>query len=135
MMENKDIIAQKVRATRLAKGYTQLELSERTNVSLRSIQRIENGEVMARAYTLKLLAGELGFDISTAILTPEQLPVRNSNTASKIILSTGSALVMLLLGGAFLSQSTHFPETAFEAFLFWALVAALYFALLVKIWK
>ena len=50
------MIASIVKEGRLAKGYTQKEVSDLTGISLRSIQRIENGEVEARTYSLKALS-------------------------------------------------------------------------------
>ncbi|MBR9915422.1 MAG: helix-turn-helix domain-containing protein [Algicola sp.] len=46
---------------RKSKGYTQDELSERTSVGVRTIQRIEKGEVQPHLQTVKLLA--VGLDI------------------------------------------------------------------------
>lgn len=43
---------------------TQEELAERTEVSARTIQRIENGEVDPRAYTLQMIAKALDVDFS-----------------------------------------------------------------------
>ena len=53
---NKEDIARLVKDGRIAMGYTQQELSDLTRISLRSVQRIENAEVLPRLYTLKLLA-------------------------------------------------------------------------------
>lgn len=41
-----------IKELRLKKGMTQEELAAKTEVSSRTIQRIENGEVDPRAYTL-----------------------------------------------------------------------------------
>ena len=54
-------IGQEIKKLRLDKGMTQEELAERTNLSTRTIQRIENGEVDPRAYTLQTLASALEF--------------------------------------------------------------------------
>ena len=56
----KKMIAALVKEGRIAKGYTQKELSDLSHISIRSIQRIENGEILPRSYTLKTLAGILG---------------------------------------------------------------------------
>ncbi len=139
MQENKEKIADVVKKGRLAKGYTQLQLAELTRISLRSIQRIENGEVNARMYTLKILADHLGFEIESVVETP--VTSMNSNGATgdhkiqKIFFSSGIGLLMLLLGGAFLSQAPVFPETTFELFTFWAGVTAFYLIILWWIWK
>ncbi len=51
---------------RKLKGYTQDELSEKTTVGVRTIQRIEKGEVQPHLQTVKLLA--VGLDIEVADL-------------------------------------------------------------------
>jgi transcriptional regulator with XRE-family HTH domain len=43
---------------------TQEELADMTEVSARTIQRIENGEVAPRAYTLQMIAKALEVDFS-----------------------------------------------------------------------
>lgn len=60
-MKNKDL-AQKVKALRNRKGLSQEELSDKTGLSLRTIQRIENGETEPRGDSLKRLA--FTFDVS-----------------------------------------------------------------------
>ncbi|MDD7915443.1 helix-turn-helix domain-containing protein [Polaribacter ponticola] len=51
-------------------GLSQEALAEKANVSLSTIQRIEKGTVKPRAFTIKVLAETLGFDISELISTP-----------------------------------------------------------------
>jgi transcriptional regulator with XRE-family HTH domain len=48
-----------IRELRIKKGMTQEELADKTEVSARTIQRIENGEVDPRAYTLQMIAKAL----------------------------------------------------------------------------
>ena len=55
-------IGQTIREARLRKGMTQEELSEKTDISIRTIQRIENGEVDPRSYTLMSIAKVLEID-------------------------------------------------------------------------
>ncbi len=45
-----------IRTLRLRKGITQEELASKTELSVRTIQRIESGEVDPRAYTLQSIA-------------------------------------------------------------------------------
>jgi len=52
----------KVAELRQLKGLTQEELADRCEVSARTVQRIESGEVDPRAYTLRCLGEVLGFD-------------------------------------------------------------------------
>ena len=51
-----------IRELRIKKGMTQEELADKTEVSARTIQRIENGEVDPRAYTLQMIAKALEVD-------------------------------------------------------------------------
>jgi transcriptional regulator with XRE-family HTH domain len=51
-----------IRELRIQKGMTQEELADKTEVSARTIQRIENGEVDPRAYTLQMIAKALEVD-------------------------------------------------------------------------
>ena len=52
----------KVTELRQGKGFTQEQLAEKCEVSARTIQRIESGEVDPRAYTLQCLSEALDFD-------------------------------------------------------------------------
>ena len=54
----------RIKELRIKKGMTQEELAEKTEVSTRTIQRIENGEVDPRAYTLQMIAKALDVDFS-----------------------------------------------------------------------
>jgi transcriptional regulator with XRE-family HTH domain len=53
-----------IKELRLKKGMTQEELADKTEVSARTIQRIENGEVDPRAYTLQMIAKALDVDFT-----------------------------------------------------------------------
>lgn len=54
----------RIKELRIKKGMTQEELADKTEVSARTIQRIENGEVDPRAYTLQMIAKALEVDFS-----------------------------------------------------------------------
>lgn len=53
-----------IKELRIKKGMTQEELADLTELSARTIQRIENLEVDPRAYTLQMIAKALNVDIS-----------------------------------------------------------------------
>ncbi|BDD08223.1 hypothetical protein FUAX_06550 [Fulvitalea axinellae] len=53
-------LSRKIKNLRLRKGYSQEELAEHAGLSLRTVQRIENGETEPRGDTLKRLAQALG---------------------------------------------------------------------------
>lgn len=55
-------LGKKIVKLRKAKGLTQEELVEKCNISVRTLQRIEAGEVTPRSYTVKLIFNALGHD-------------------------------------------------------------------------
>ncbi|MFD2566382.1 DUF4870 domain-containing protein [Pseudotenacibaculum haliotis] len=58
---------------RKLKGYTQEDLSEKTTVGVRTIQRIEKGETQPHLQTIKLLAAGLDIEVN------DLLPLNNPN--------------------------------------------------------
>lgn len=56
-------LGKKIAKLRKAKGLTQEELVEKCNLSVRTLQRIESGEVIPRSYTVKLIFSALGHDV------------------------------------------------------------------------
>jgi uncharacterized Tic20 family protein/DNA-binding transcriptional regulator YiaG len=100
-MKNNDL-AQKVKTLRNRKGYSQEELSEKTGLSLRTIQRIENGETEPRGDTLKRLA--MVFDVSPdemvdwAVQEDKGFLVSfNLSALSFLVLPLGGILVPLII--------------------------------------
>jgi len=69
-MDNQ-LLAHKLKYHRKRNGYSQEELSTRTNVTVRTIQRIEKGEVNPHLNTIKLLAVALDVEVD------ELLPLNN----------------------------------------------------------
>lgn len=55
-------LGKKILELRLAKGFTQNELAEVCNLSIRTIQRIELGEVVPRSFTIKAIFSKLDYD-------------------------------------------------------------------------
>lgn len=56
-------LGRKISELRKAKGLTQEELVEKCNIGVRTIQRIEAGEVTPRSYTIKTILAALDYDI------------------------------------------------------------------------
>ncbi|MBO9674342.1 MAG: helix-turn-helix transcriptional regulator [Sphingobacteriaceae bacterium] len=142
----KDTIAKLIKEARLKKGYSQQQLADLAKLNLRSVQRIENAEVVPRAFNLNLLAQQLELDVEalqalnkrfaeapTVVPQVEAKPVINK--PRKLILSVTAGLITILLTAAFLSQSGRFPETDFELFLLMSLVIAINAVVLWRIWK
>ncbi len=70
---NQPDLGLKVSELRQQKGLTQEQLAERCEVSPRTIQRIESGEVDPRAYTLHCLGAALEFDFGEENTSNENL--------------------------------------------------------------
>lgn len=56
-------LGKKIAELRKAKGLTQEELVEKCNLSIRTIQRIESGEVTPRSYTIRIIFAALDCNI------------------------------------------------------------------------
>jgi transcriptional regulator with XRE-family HTH domain len=60
---NQPELGKKIAELRKAKGLTQEELVEKCNINVRTLQRIESGEVMPRSYTIKIIFAALEYDV------------------------------------------------------------------------
>lgn len=127
------LIADLVKEKRMFLGYTQKEVSEMSRISLRSIQRIEKGEVMPRMYTLKLLAKCLDFSLDSINNTESKNSKRGNKY--KITLSLSFIVLPALLFAAYIAQSSIFPETNFELLMACFFILSLISIFLLKIWS
>lgn len=86
-------LGRKISELRKAKGLTQEELVEKCNLNVRTIQRIEAGEVSPRSYTVKALFEALDFqDSNESGISPEKL-----KTPGFIYAAIGAGLVYFFL--------------------------------------
>src|SRR4051812_3505139 len=85
--QKKSVIIKRYRGE---KGITQQELANLTGLSLRSIQRIEKGEVQPREYTLRLFVEKLG-------ITNEYVEVSDDSDASERGLNTSQKIIITIL--------------------------------------
>lgn len=134
--ERQQIIAKIVKEKRMELKYTQQELADISNISLRSIQRIEKGQVNPRMHTLKTLSSYLNFSLDILDENYE-----NSTVSKKIslykeaILSLILLCTILLIATAYIAQSSNFPETNFELCIYYLVVVALIALTLFNLWK
>jgi len=75
----------KIAEGRIKNSMTQKELADLCNIDIRTIQRIEAGEVVPRMYTLKLLSTALGLLPDYLIGEPENIKRFNSKTRTAFI--------------------------------------------------
>lgn len=133
-------IAKHLRNERLAKGLTQQELADQSGLSLRSVQRIENAEVVPRIHTLKMICTVLNVSYDDLAKDLPQTKTNwfnrklNINRTQQVALSFGSLLLLGALAFAFVAQSNGFPETEFELSLFISSLLAIYGLVFIKIW-
>jgi len=62
-------LGQKIIELRKYKGLTQEELVEKCNINVRTLQRIESGEVNPRSFTIKMIFNALDYDINSESLS------------------------------------------------------------------
>ncbi len=82
-------IGERVKELRLARGLTQVELSEKSGIGLRTVQRIENNEVNPSIYSINALGEALGVKLNADIF------IENDNKFEfKIVISNFSNLLV-----------------------------------------
>lgn len=91
---------------RKLKGFTQEELSDNTTVGVRTIQRIEKGDVQPHLQTVKLLVEGLGIEVDDLIV----LDNPNEETIQR-------KWMLLLHGSPFLGLIIPFANILFPLFL------------------
>lgn len=70
----------RVKELRTGISLSQKELSEKTGLTLRTIQRIENNEVKPSLYSLKVISEALSADLTEFVPKPEAKPYEFSLT-------------------------------------------------------
>jgi transcriptional regulator with XRE-family HTH domain len=83
-------LGRKIVELRKAKGMTQEELVEKCNISVRTIQRIETGDVTPRSYTIKTILSALDYEIDDVFETRAHQPRPAATWWQKILLTDAS---------------------------------------------
>lgn len=73
----------KIKELRIRKGMTQEDLAAQTDLSVRTIQRIENDEVDPRLYTLNLIANALEVDLEALDEKKEEIIQQKLNSENQ----------------------------------------------------
>lgn len=112
-------LGKKILELRLSKGYTQNELAEKCNLSIRTIQRIELGDVIPRSFTIKTIFSNLDHDfynakavsqnVKTSTFKDAILEIINlkKNTMKKLSFLS----VLLILGLFFITKNEMHAQT------------------------
>ena len=92
-------IGRLIKELRIKNGMTQEDLAEKTELSSRTIQRIENGEVDPRAYTLQMIANALDVDYELFVETDsdEEKEIKNEKNMTWLALMHLSGLFLLFI--------------------------------------
>lgn len=96
-------LGQRLTALRKEKNLTQEELVEKSRVSVRTIQRIEAGEVLPRIYTVRILLEALGEDPDSFLAKSNQ--VMEPKTTSVLKMNPDVLLAAALSGVVYLILS------------------------------
>ena len=126
-----------VKDARLRKPLTQKELADKAGISLRSLQRIENADVLPRNYTWHQLGAHVDLSLPLSAKADEFVVIEPTklNTARKWILSFSSFVALILSFGAYVLQSPTFPETQFETCLMLLAGCVIYAIIIYRVWK
>lgn len=92
-------IGQLIKEKRLQKGMTQEELALKSDITVRTIQRIENGEVDPRSYTLQAIASALEVDYNLLLgadESPKSEGISSNDTFWLAILHFSGILLIII---------------------------------------
>lgn len=92
-------LAEKISSLRKNKSISQESLAESSGISLRTIQRIENGESIPRPYTLKTIAQALEINVEELNFAEEEKlnPETDHEALNTLRLINSSTLIVLVL--------------------------------------
>lgn len=102
----------KITALRKQKGYTQEELVELCNINVRTLQRIENGEVTPRSYTIKTILSALDYDYESLQEEERMQPSKIGPLPANEVNSVHSLLTMAWIAGIFFLVAAVFEGIA-----------------------
>jgi len=117
-------LGKKILELRKQKGFTQEELVEQCNINVRTIQRIEAGDVSPRSYTIKAILEVLGFNYEDVIeeeYAPGKFDTLLGINPNKIYKQLNTAwifgIVYFILG--FIEFSIEFLKDYFDNIVFY----------------
>lgn len=92
-------IGNTIKEKRLQKGMTQEELALKSDITVRTIQRIESGEVDPRSFTLQAIASALEVDYNELVSADEQLKSEgiSSNDTFWLAILHFSGILLLII--------------------------------------
>lgn len=85
------IIGRRIKEIRISQGLTQDELSEKSGIAVRTIQRIENDQVTPSIYSIKAIGAALDVDLN---LNETVLDSKDTKFEIKLVISNFSNLIV-----------------------------------------
>jgi transcriptional regulator with XRE-family HTH domain len=112
-------LGRKISELRKGKGLTQEELVEKCNISVRTLQRIEIGEVTPRSYTVRTILAALDYDLTAVTLDDDVDAAASRGILRQHILlevdeHTSPEFLKTLLGVAWIAGILYFLLGFFE---------------------
>jgi transcriptional regulator with XRE-family HTH domain len=109
-------LGKKILELRKEKGLTQEELVEKCNISVRTLQRIETGEVTPRVFTIRTILAALDYDLGTIAEDEDGGTRASAHTVREYILLESSSTTFLTsqLTAAWISGILYFILSLFE---------------------
>ena len=115
-------LGKRISEMRKAKGLTQEELVELCNLNVRTIQRIEAGEVTPRSYTIKALFEALGAQLEN--IDSEKQSIYPKSLVPWLYTGLGAGLIYFFLGYFDISLEIEWMEGSYTNSLVFGLVKA-----------
>ncbi len=115
-------LGKRISEMRKAKGLTQEELVELCNLNVRTIQRIEAGEVTPRSYTIKALFEALGAQLEN--IDSEKQSIYPKSLVPWLYIGLGAGLIYFFLGYFDISMEIEWMEGSYTNSLVFGLVKA-----------
>lgn len=124
-------LGKRILELRKSKGFTQEELVEKCNINVRTIQRIEAGEVSPRNFTIRTILEALGVDVDAFFGTSihEESTITLTKTESSQLQSSWVGgiffTVFALLGVIVESMFWDYEEPIDGEFIYWSIYGVL----------
>ena len=111
---NQPGLGKKIAELRKAKKLTQKELVDKCNLNVRTIQRIESGEVEPRGYTIKLIFKALDYQSNDLDDSPKNWLEKKSPFSFKVTITVLLFTFSLVLTGLYVMYSTNKTQSISE---------------------
>jgi transcriptional regulator with XRE-family HTH domain len=121
-MEHQLSLGEQIKINRQEKNLTQLELAQKCNLNIRTIQRLENDQVDPRLYTLRVIGDALDITLTTKEETESEIKqleqLRKIFERRKQIRILTFIVAILLLASALILIFSGIPKYKWAPFIY-----------------